>query len=305
MRIALDRLRRWPPRSPSRRVRRATEPAPAEQAAGRRRGPARLRPGRASSPARAASRRRSATACGPQGFEYVPVDPFAQRAAVLGTSRLTRRGVPAAVRLRHQHAVGPRPRRRRPERAHPPARSARPTGGPTTARCGARTRARPSPRRSTPATSPSSGGCTREATEAGFGGAQVLTQLQAQARRARGAHPAGPADGAGDRDVVGVHGRGRASSTTSRRRSTATCSSAWRRIVGPLPGQFATGPGAGRDGRGPYDRAALAELQRDEVAIARADFACEEKHITPVEEEVAPQYADEFRRAEPSSSSAG
>ena len=66
-------------------------------------------------------------------------------------------------------------------------------------------------------------------------------------------------------------------------------------IVGPLPGQFATGPAPGERPR-PYNRRALAKLQRDEVAIARADFECEEQNITPVEEEVAPQYAEEFRR---------
>jgi hypothetical protein len=67
------------------------------------------------------------------------------------------------------------------------------------------------------------------------------------------------------------------------------------KIVGPLPGQFATGPAPGEKAR-PYSRAALARLQREEVAIARADVDCERRHITPVEEEVAPQYANDFRR---------
>ena len=66
-------------------------------------------------------------------------------------------------------------------------------------------------------------------------------------------------------------------------------------IVGPLPGQFATGPAPGERARS-FSPGTLSKLQRDEVQIARADFECEEKHIAPVEEEVAPQYADEFRR---------
>jgi hypothetical protein len=67
------------------------------------------------------------------------------------------------------------------------------------------------------------------------------------------------------------------------------------KIVGPLPGQFATGPAAGEKAR-PYSRAKLAELQREEVAVARADHKCELKHITPVEEKVTPQYSEEFLR---------
>ena len=46
----------------------------------------------------------------------------------------------------------------------------------------------------------------------------------------------------------------------------------------------------------PYDHAALAVLQREEVAVARADFACERKDITPVEAAVRPQYEAQFRQ---------
>jgi hypothetical protein len=68
------------------------------------------------------------------------------------------------------------------------------------------------------------------------------------------------------------------------------------KIVGPLPGQFATGPAPGEKPR-PYDHAALAKLQREEVAVARADYACERRHITPVEAVVRPQYEAQFRRS--------
>jgi hypothetical protein len=66
------------------------------------------------------------------------------------------------------------------------------------------------------------------------------------------------------------------------------------RIVGPLPGPLATGPPAGVKPR-PYDRAALAALQRDEIAAARAEYACERKHIAPVEAVVRPEYEARFR----------
>jgi hypothetical protein len=45
-----------------------------------------------------------------------------------------------------------------------------------------------------------------------------------------------------------------------------------------------------------YDRAALAQLQADEVKIARADRDCEKKEIAPVEEVVRPQYEQTFRQ---------
>jgi hypothetical protein len=67
------------------------------------------------------------------------------------------------------------------------------------------------------------------------------------------------------------------------------------KLVGPLPGPFATGPASGHKPQ-PYDRTALAALQREEVAVARADYACERKEITPVESVVRPQYEAQFRQ---------
>jgi hypothetical protein len=45
-----------------------------------------------------------------------------------------------------------------------------------------------------------------------------------------------------------------------------------------------------------YDRAALADLQREEVQLGRTDLACEKRHIAPVEEVVRPQYEATFRK---------
>jgi hypothetical protein len=66
-------------------------------------------------------------------------------------------------------------------------------------------------------------------------------------------------------------------------------------IVGPVQGKFATGPPPGQTPQ-PYDHAALAALQRDELATWRADNACEHQNITPVENKVRAQYEAEFRR---------
>ena len=45
-----------------------------------------------------------------------------------------------------------------------------------------------------------------------------------------------------------------------------------------------------------YDKAALADLQREEVQIAQIDDACEKKEITPVEVPVRQQYEAEFQQ---------
>jgi hypothetical protein len=45
-----------------------------------------------------------------------------------------------------------------------------------------------------------------------------------------------------------------------------------------------------------YDRAALTDLQREEVRIATFDFECETQNITPVERVARPQYESAFRK---------
>jgi hypothetical protein len=45
-----------------------------------------------------------------------------------------------------------------------------------------------------------------------------------------------------------------------------------------------------------YDRAALADLQREEVKISVADLECENRELDPVERVVRPQYEEIFRK---------
>ena len=228
-----------------------------------------------------------------EGFDYVPVDPFAQRAAVLGASRLSdeeflqqfgygistlwgRGRAEADPNERLRLALSPAERKvydRVLWGDHP--------GAPFTAAVDS-------------GHFEDLGGCTRKATEAVFGGAQVLTEIQ------------GKLDALEER-ILQDQRMVRAIERWSRcmaeagyryEEPEAIDSDLFERmekIVGPLPGQFATGPAAGEKPR-PYNRARLAALQHQEVAIARADHRCELKHITPVEEKVAPQYTDEFRR---------
>lgn len=61
-------------------------------------------------------------------------------------------------------------------------------------------------------------------------------------------------------------------------------------IVGS-PGDGTSADGAEAD----YDKAALAALQKEEVAIVTADIECEEEHVEEVENKVALEYEQAFR----------
>jgi hypothetical protein len=228
-----------------------------------------------------------------EGFEYVPVDPFAQRAAVLGSSRLTdedflrqfgygistlwgRGRATADPNARIRLGLGPADRK-----AYDRALWGDNQGATFTEAVDSGNFAK-------------LGGCTRSATEQVFGGARVLTQLQARLDQL-------------EERILQDQRMVRAIEQWSRCMAQAGFEyeepeaidsqlfARMERIVGPLPGQFATGPAPGEKPR-PYSRSALAKLQREEVAIARSDHACELKHITPVEEKVAPQYSEEFQQ---------
>jgi len=228
-----------------------------------------------------------------QGFDYVPVDPFAQRAAVTGTSRLSDEdflnqfgyGI-STLWGRGGAQVDPNQRLRASMTAADRRAYERALWGDNP---GATFQAAVDSGDFTKL-----GGCTRKATETVFGGAQVLTQLQGKLDqlderiledqrmvRAVERWTACMADAGyryDDPDAID-------SDLTKR----------MEKIVGPLPGPLATGPAAGQKPP-PYDRTALAALQREEVAIARADYTCERKDITPVESVVRPQYEAEFRQ---------
>jgi hypothetical protein len=228
-----------------------------------------------------------------QGFDYVPIDPFAQRAAVTGASRLSDEdflnqfgyGI-STLWGRGGAQVDPNQRLRASMTAADRRAYERALWGDNP---GATFQAAVDSGDFTKL-----GGCTRKATETVFGGAQVLTQLQGKLDqlderiledqrmvRAVERWTACMADAGyryDDPDAID-------SDLTKR----------MEKIVGPLPGPLATGPAAGQKPP-PYDRTALAALQREEVAIARADYTCERKDITPVESVVRPQYEAEFRQ---------
>jgi hypothetical protein len=228
-----------------------------------------------------------------QGFDYVPVDPFAQRAAVTGASRLSDED------FLKQFGYGISTLWGRGNAQADPNERLRRTLGPADRRAYDRTLWGDNPGSTFQAAVDSGdftklGGCTRKATEAVFGGAQVLTQLQ------------GKLDQLDERileDQRMVRATERWTSCMAKAgyqyedpdEIDSDLTKRMERIVGPLPGPFATGP-AGAAKPPPYNHAALARLQHDEVAIARTDFNCERKYITPVEDVVRPQYEAQFRQ---------
>ena len=227
-----------------------------------------------------------------EGFDYVPVDPAAQRAALFGSSRLSdldfirqfgygvstlwgRGSAQVDPNQRMRAALGPADRTAY-DRAlggeNPDATfaDAMDTGDFTKL-----------------------GGCRRRATEVVFGGAQVLTEVQ------------GKLDQLDERilqDQRMVRAVERWSSCMSaaghRYDDPDVIEGAFlqrmQKIVGAIAGKYATGPPPGQPPR-PYERAALAALQREEVATGLADYDCERRHIAKVEAVVRPQLEARFR----------
>ena len=227
-----------------------------------------------------------------EGFDYIPIDPFAQRAAIVGSTRLSDED------FLNQFGYGISTLWGRGNPQGDPNQRLRATLGPADRRAYDRALWGENKGATFSEAVDSGrfdrlGGCTRKATEAVFGGAQVLTQLQ------------GKLDELDDRIL-----EDRRMIKAVERWSECMAAAGYRyddpdeidsdlfrrmeAIVGPLPGQFATGPPAGERPK-PYDRTALRNLQRDEVAIAQRDFACEQKDIEPVESVVRPEYEARFR----------
>ena len=229
-----------------------------------------------------------------QGFDYVPVDPFAQRAAVTGASRLSDED------FLNQFGYGISTLWGRGGVQSDPNQQLRTSLGPADRRAYDRALWGDNPGATFQAAVDSGdftklGGCTRNATESVFGGAQVLTQLQGKLDQLDERILA-------DQRMVRALERWTSCMAEAGYRYEdpdeidSDLTKRMERIVGPLPGPFATGPASGQKPV-PYDHAALAALQRDEVGIARADLACERKDITPVEAVVRPQYEAQFRQS--------
>jgi hypothetical protein len=226
-----------------------------------------------------------------QGFDYIPVDPFAQQQALTGKARLTedefieqfgygistffgRSGGPPDPNERIRKSLSPTDRA-----AYNRALWGENTGATFAEAVDSGHFAQ-------------LGGCTKLASEAVFGGGAVLTALVAKLDEL---------DSSILEDQRMVRAEERWSACMSeqgfRYQDPGDIEGGIERRfeaivgVGVRPGATAL-PDPGTS----YDPAALTALQRDEVRVANADLECEKREITPVELVVRPQYERAFRR---------
>jgi hypothetical protein len=224
-----------------------------------------------------------------QGFEYVPVDPFARQQALTGKARMT----DADFNKQFGYGITTMFGRGTP-RADPNDQI----------RKGLSMQDRAAYDRTLWGQFPGAtfqevadtgdfselGGCTKEATDAAFGGAGVLTTLVGRLDEL-------------DQRIVEDQRMVKATEKWSTcmadrgyhyQESDAIDEDLLKRfkaIVGPGARAMLVSLPAGTS----YDHAALAALQRDEVRVVNADLECERKEISPVERVVRPQYEKDFR----------
>jgi hypothetical protein len=127
------------------------------------------------------------------------------------------------------------------------------------------------------------GGCTKEAVDKAYGGAQVLEDLKAKLDQLDERVRADPrfVKAIGEWSVCM---RAAGYDLTDPNQVDSVLTERLQAIVGPPGGISDT-----------YDKDALATLQRDEVTMVAADLACEAKHLTSVDEKVRAEYEKAFR----------
>ena len=218
-----------------------------------------------------------------KGFEYVPVDPVAQQADLVGQTGLSDDefeeqfgyGLTTLYEQRKQLVDGPNEAIRNSlSEADRIAYDQTLYGDDTTATFAVVLDTGDYDRL---------GGCVKEATAEVFGGVDVLLSLQEKLDELDEAIIADP------RMVEAISDwsecmRKAGYDLPEPEQVDVVLLSELEAIVGP--------PGSENPD---YDKDALAELQRKEVAMVTADIDCEEEHITPVEEEVRSEYESAFR----------
>jgi hypothetical protein len=226
-----------------------------------------------------------------EGFDYVPQDPAAQEAALLDGREMSKEdfekqygyGITTLYEQRHKQAVaGPnRAIRNSLSEADRKAYDEALYGDDPTATfvdaldTGDYSRL---------------GGCIKVATDKVFGGADVLESLSAkldeldEKMRADSRMVTAVREWSDCMQEKGFKG------LAEQEDVDAVLEKKLEEIVGS-PGESAGTDGAEAE----YDKAALAALQKEEVAMVKADIECEETHVEEVENKVALEYEQSFR----------
>lgn len=225
-----------------------------------------------------------------KGFDYSPVDPAAQRAALVGSATLTEEdfekqfgyGITTLYEQRRREAsTGPNadyrtslPANQRP--AYDSALYGKNVG-------------------TTFAVAVDSGdfadlgGCTKQATDQAFGGAETLTTLQTKLDELDTRIEADARMAAANKAWSACMSEDGYKNLVKPDEIDGVLEDKLEGVVGP-----AIRPGVGTTAPADYDKKALADLQRYEVAIVKADIECEEEHIEKVEEKVRKEYEQRF-----------
>ena len=220
-----------------------------------------------------------------QGFEYVPADPFAQRQALTGKAQMTDEEFTKQFGYGVTTLFG-----RGNQQSDPNDRIRKSLSAIDRAALRPRIVGRKSGATIQEAADTGDfselGGCTKEATDATFGGAGVLTALVAKLDEL-------------DQSVVQDQRMVKATEKWSACLAdkgyrygesdeiNEDLLKRFRAIVGPGARPMLT---ALPDPTTSYDRAALSGLQREEVKVVNADLECEKREITPVRRWFAGQY---------------
>lgn len=226
-----------------------------------------------------------------QGFDYVPQDPAAQQAALVGGQNMSKEdfekqygyGITTLFEQRRQQAVaGPNKAIRDSlSEADRKAYDAALHGDDPTATFADALDSGDYSRL---------GGCIKQATDQVFGGADVLSSLSAkldeldQKIRADARMVKAVKEWSACMREKGFDG------LDEQEEVDAVLKKKLEEIVGS-PGDVAGSNGAEAD----YDKAALAALQKEEVAMVKADIECEEDHVEKVEDKVTEEYQEVFR----------
>jgi hypothetical protein len=224
-----------------------------------------------------------------QGFDYVPVDPEARQAALVGQPGLSRED----FEKQFGYGITTLYEQRRKQSAAGPNEAVR--AALSDAERSAYDRALFGEGASLTFvealdTGNFSGldGCVRKATDAIFGGPEVIQTVQTRMDELDERIFADPRVAKAVRAWSGCMRSAGYPDLTHPDDVDAVLEKKLEEIVG-------SNTGAGGTGEPGYDRAALAALQQEEVAMVRSDLACEEQHLVETEDEVTAEYEREFR----------
>jgi hypothetical protein len=212
-----------------------------------------------------------------QGFEYVPVDPVAQRTGLTGQTGFNENefekaygyGITTLYELRLNTAI-----KNRLSPADQTAYSKALSGEFADATFAVAADTGDYSRL---------GGCTRQATETAFGGADLLQSL------------VGKLDELDQRIVADRRMQSAIAKWSDCMRGSGYDLPEPEQVDVALQKRLDAIVGPANDRRTDYDKAALTALQRDEVTMVAADKVCETKNIQKVEDSVRIEYEKVFR----------